>query len=92
MQAIYKYELNSPTVSCRTTFGVPRGGEVLNAGLDPHGKLCVWLLIDSDAHEEKRTFEIVGTGQPMEPAAWRRWISSFVQAPFFVWHVFEVSE
>lgn len=91
MQAIYKYELNRPEVSSRTRIGVPRGGEVLKAGLDPKGKICVWIMIDAQSHEEERTFEIVGTGQTLEPAAWRRWIDSFVQ-DCYVWHVFEVAE
>lgn len=84
MLTIYKYPLaitNSQFVQ------MPQFAEILSAGLDPQGALCVWAAVDTEAPMVSRQFYVVGTGNPVTPAP-MEFIGSVTRGPF-VWHVFE---
>lgn len=51
---------------------------------------CIWASVNEDAPRIKRSFVIVGTGNPMPtPTGVRTYIGT-VQERIFVWHLFEV--
>lgn len=89
MKTIWKYPLD---LTDRTELMIPKGAEVLTAQVQEQ-KLCIWILVDSDAETEVRTFAIYGVGNPI-PALdlrtnSRKYIATVQELPF-VWHVFEI--
>jgi len=82
MRKVYKYNLANGD----TELDLPLNAEILTAGPDPKGDLCIWCLVNPDAPTEKKTFVIKGTGQDIENNLW--YIRTFKKG-MFVWHVFE---
>ncbi len=81
MKAIWKYPL-------------PLGGAVIEmpaytlakVGLDPEGRLCVWVLHgDTEGEKLKKEFIVVGTGHPIPERAYI-WLGTVTQGEF-VWHI-----
>jgi hypothetical protein len=67
---------------------LPKGSEVLSAGLDAHGELCMWFLVpDTEAEQSVRRFHVVGTGNPLR-VSWSKFLGTVAMPPF-VWHIFE---
>jgi hypothetical protein len=81
---IWKFQLDVTDIQ---SVMVPIGGELLSVG-EQSGSICLWFMVDPDARREMREFEIVGTGNPMEPDVRRKFVGT-VQLPPFVWHIFE---
>ena len=57
------------------------------------GEPCMWFLVDEDAEEEVRRFEIYGTGHslPEDVRGFRRHQKTFTEFNGgLVWHLFEV--
>jgi hypothetical protein len=54
--------------------------------------LCLWALVDDGTSlKQSRTFEIVGTGHPVENYTKRQYIGTAQQyGGSLIWHVFEV--
>lgn len=79
---IYKYPLAHTE---EQEIKMPEHSEVLSAGLDPSGQLCVWAAIDPHYLDKLYTFYVRGTGWSTPDHA--RFISTVVQDEF-VWHIF----
>lgn len=85
MRKIYKYDLPVMDVA---EVSLPAGAEILKIEAQ-RGMACLWALIDDLQRPEKRTFLIVGTGNPVPDEATKEThVATFQQGPF-VWHVFE---
>ena len=89
---IYKYPL-APAAPAVVEHMIPRGATLLSVGLDPHGVLCLWALVDPEHTKMRRKFLTVGTGQNtplLDTIIHVGFVGSVLQPPF-VWHIFEVS-
>lgn len=85
MKTIWKFNL---VVTDRQRIEMPKGAQVLTVQLQD-GWPRLWALVELDEASltEMRTFEIHGTGNPIDDGE-RHYIATFQQPPF-VWHVFE---
>jgi len=83
MKQIWKYPLK---ITEEQQILMPRQAKILSAGLDPHGELCVWALVDPARPVHIRRFRIFGTGHPFEDTLWAL-VASVLVHPF-MWHVF----
>lgn len=76
---------------------LPKGARILTAQMQGLS-LCLWSIVNSDAHEEQRTIRVYGTGHPIappdtladDPLSTLRYIATVQDHAGFVWHVFEV--
>jgi hypothetical protein len=84
MKKIFKYPLE---IMDQQTVAFPDGAEILSAGLDAQGKLCIWARVDPEAKSLPRQVFIVGTGNPYPDEKNLVFIASVLQTPF-VWHIF----
>ena len=67
---------------------MPEGAEILTAQIQG-GTLCLWALVNPAAPKQRRTIEILGTGNPA-PDVERKYISTAQMAGgSLIWHVFE---
>lgn len=84
-KTIWKYELAGDTQE----LDIPEGGEVLTIQIQ-NGAICIWVLVDPNRPKEKRSFEVVGTGEPIlgNPGKYL----GTIQERIYVWHIFETSE
>ena len=90
---VYKYAL-APAAPTTIDHLMPHGAVVLSVGIDPHGALCLWALVDIQSPHPKmpRRFLTVGTGQAtplLEDVAHKQFVGTVLQGSF-VWHIFEV--
>lgn len=88
MKTIWKYEL---LIADHQEIRMPMGAEVLSAQMQG-GTLCIWALVDPEASKVMRTFEVFGTGHPVDNSAptMRQYISTFqLQGGTLVFHLFE---
>ncbi len=83
---IFKYEL---AIKDNQVIKMPEGAKVLTAQEQLNYSLFVWALVNPDAPQEDRTFEVIGIGNDIEPNRNRSFIST-VQMGGYVWHVFEI--
>ena len=72
------------------TIEMPGGAEVLGVA-DQKGVICIWAMVIVEATKSPRTFEIHGTGHPIDEDVeyGRRFVGTVFQGNF-VWHVFEI--
>ena len=86
MRTIWKYKLDMAVV---TEVEMPEGANVLqfqNQG----GAMTFWAAVDTEAATEKRTFRVVGTGQPIpDVTGFEMRYMGTVQCGIYVWHIFE---
>lgn len=90
MKTIYKYPL------MHTGFNyieIPKEGQILSVGLDPHNSLCIWALVDPESERVDRRFYVAGTGWgiPDEVLADNRWTflgTTLDQESNLIWHTF----
>ena len=80
MSVIYKYPVTWAPLY------LPQGAEILSAGLDPTGALCIWARVNPGEPLEPFIIYIVGTGG--EVPAGRTFIGTVLQGPW-VWHFFK---
>jgi len=87
MKTIWKFKLN---ITESQEIKVPEGTQILSAGIDPEGSLCVWGVVDTENALTDRFIYIVGTGNPIDRVFFNDYtfIGSVLMQPF-VWHVFE---
>lgn len=64
-----------------------QGAQILTAQIKDVD-LYLWALVDTDAKQQERVFDIVGTGQDLGEFENRTYITT-VQDYGFVWHIFE---
>jgi len=85
---IYKYELQIIDFS---TILMPIGAAILSCQTQK-GAVFIWAMVDPSASLEGRTFEIIGTGNPISKLleGRRRMFVATVQEGGYVWHVFEI--
>ena len=83
MKRIFKYPIQ---IISEQEIEMPQGAEVIHAGLDPQGLMCIWAIVDPRNEAEPVSILVYGTGEsmPFDPA---KHISSF-QDGQFMWHVF----
>lgn len=85
-KTIWKYELS---VTDEQSVMMPAGAKFLS--VDRQGDwLCLWALVDPNKGKVRRGLGIVGTGNPC-PYERAQFVGT-VQAPPFVWHVFDLGE
>ena len=88
MKTIYKYPL--PRLGALNQILMPSGARILSANMQG-SNLCVWALVDPDAEMVVRTFVVRGTGHPCPNTENLAFVDT-VQAPPFVWHLFDGGE
>lgn len=82
MRTIYKYQLRVVDGLQEITTHI--GAHIVHVG-QQNGYVCVWMEVDTSLPEQKRHFEIIGTGQPIP---FDRLYVGTVMLPPFVWHVY----
>ncbi len=87
-KTIFKYPLRMADTQ---SVEMPKGAEVLS--VQSQGEtLCLWALVNTKRPNEKRVFEVFGTGNPIhcDTGIERKFIAT-AQMPNLplVWHVFE---
>ena len=60
MLTIWKYEI-APDFTNQIV-RMPAGARMMSFGIDPHGELCFWALVDSEAPMEEHLVACIGTG------------------------------
>ena len=81
---IYKYPLNGAGL---TDLPVHKTSEVVLVG-EQEGVTYVWIADNTDPHEEKRQFIILGTGWVIDNGLVH--IGSHQAADGLVWHIYEI--
>jgi hypothetical protein len=82
---VWKYELQNMVFQLE----IPKGGTILSLQMQK-GIPCIWILVDIEAEKESRTFEVVGTGNPISHEE-GQYVGTFqLQSGELVFHVFEV--
>lgn len=92
---IWKFSLAFVTGDGEPTCDVqmPVGAQILRLGMQgpAHGQArltpTLWALVDDEAAQEQRRFQVVGTGHAVPQGA--AYVGSWDAAPF-VWHVVEL--
>jgi hypothetical protein len=96
---IWKFPLTKDTGSHTPTYipaGIvplmlPAGAEILT--VQAQGEVgTIWAMVDpQESEKEERKFEIIGTGQDIEPTTdTRKYIGTYQNlGGSFIWHVFE---
>ena len=88
MKTIWKYEFE---VSDMIRLEIPGGGEILKFQLQ-NGKLCMWILVETEKPKKLRIFVIYGTGQTITVNinTEYQYIDTVLQSDGkLVWHLFE---
>lgn len=86
MRTIYKYEI---PVDDRFTLELPNFAEILAFG-QQGGTPMIWALVDPELTKLRRTFVLVGTGNPVpDDVIAENYIGTTQTGPF-VWHLFEL--
>lgn len=81
MKTIYKYP-----VTGRGDILIPIGAKILHINMQ--GKdICMWVLVDTEAVTEYRTFEVVGTGWELDE---NMFYIGTCSDDSFVWHIMEI--
>lgn len=84
-KAVFKYPLS---VADSQEIQMPEGAEILSVQVQG-GVVCLWALVDMDAKETTRRFELYGTGHDFRPGE-QKFIGTIqLYAGSIVFHVFE---
>ena len=83
MTTIHKYPL---AYTGENEVQMPTGAEIIHAGPDPKGALCIWAKVDADKPLEPRGIFVAGTGLGI-PDDGLHHLGSCVCGSF-VWHIF----
>jgi hypothetical protein len=68
-----------------------KGAEIIHIA-EQYGDICMWAIVDTDAEQEKRCFNIVETGHEIynDMGINRKYIGSVhLDGGSFVFHIFE---
>lgn len=88
-KTIWKYPFE---VNDEVKLTMPKGAEILTL-MTQQGQPCIWALVNPDEEQVEKTFEIYGTGHPIDdnPLGERKYIGSFqVFNQALIFHVFEI--
>lgn len=84
MSVVYKYEIMK-----RTELKMPRGAKALTVQVQ-NGAPRLWALVDPEQPEERRVFEVYGTGHKIPDIHSVVYVGTFqVDDGAFVFHLFE---
>lgn len=84
MSTVYKYEIME-----RAELKMPRGAKVLTVQVQ-NGAPRLWALVDPEQPEERRVFEVYGTGHHIPDIHSAAYVATFqVDDGAFVFHLFE---
>jgi hypothetical protein len=86
MTTIHKYELKN---TAENEVLMPAGAEIIHAGPDHKGALCIWAKVDADKPMEPRGIFVAGTGLGI-PDDGLQHLGSCVCGSF-IWHVFSMA-
>ncbi len=81
---IWKYSLK---LDGENIVSIPQGAQILSAGIDPQGHLCVWAIVHPERSKEARSIYIRGTGNPFSGEEGR--FIGTVRDGLYMWHVFQ---
>ena len=81
MKTIWKYFFEFP----QSTIAMPKGAKIVHVDVQ-RGEPQMWVLVESTAEKELRTFVVHGTGHPIPE--YHKYVGTYQEAPF-VWHIFE---
>jgi len=88
MKTIWKYALHLDTYT--TMLHIPAGAELLHIAAQ-NGKPCLWFLLNPNAREATRIFNVCGTGWASIPDSISKTdYCGTVHIDQYVWHIFEV--
>ena len=92
VKEIWKHEIASMDhYAGPTTLSLRRGAEVLHVSTQDNS-VCLWERHDRDAaHVERRTFDIVGTGHPVDDEHWTYIGTVHFPLSRLMWHVHELT-
>lgn len=84
---IWKYVL--PT-QVESTLNMPAGAKIIHCNTQ-HGAICLWAEVNpAAAEDEKRTFQIVGTGFQELTRDMEYLGTVMTENKNFVWHIYEI--
>lgn len=87
MKTIWKYHLEDGCDDVEQSLVLPRGAQPMSCEVQ-NGTICVWVMCDDqEKRQERWTFYVVGTGNPL-PNNPRIGLLNTVLQPPYVWHVF----
>lgn len=95
MFRIYKYPVDVD--SAVQIIELPKNAQIISAGLDPGGEVCLWAVVDDkEARRIEKTIYCIGTGWPIDLIVGNK-TDTFnfigtVKAGPYMWHYFEGSE
>jgi hypothetical protein len=85
MITIYKYPLQPG----RTVLEMPKGAHVLTVQMQ-RDEPCLWARVDTSQQNERRAFDVYGTGHQMPDDVRFVYVATFqMDGGALVWHVFE---
>lgn len=88
MRTIHKFPL---AITDRQTIDLPGHAEILRVGVQG-GAIYLWAVVATNTMlVESRTFDVVGTGNPVPGDATEDNYLGTVEDGPFVWHVFETT-
>jgi hypothetical protein len=92
MKKIWKYKLE---ITDNVVLEMPRNAEILTVQMQGETPM-IWALVDTENNIEKRSFKIIGTGNPVPDLARhlsRKYINTFqMMEGRLVFHLFEIFE
>lgn len=83
---IWKYVLQ-PNIDIE----MPVGAQILSVR-EQGNDICMWALVNPDAHKEKRIFMVFGTGHDVPPVQMKFLGTAHLQSDGLVFHVFELEQ
>jgi hypothetical protein len=97
MKVVYKYKFSEKNWWSHENYYImtlPKNAQVINVGVDNDNVYCLWAIVDTEAEDEERFFEIYATGQNfriLPRGEVRRFIGTIDdKRRELFWHVFEV--
>jgi len=87
MITIWKYVIQTTDVQ---KIAMPVGADILTVQTQG-GQPCMWVIVDTEVAKSVRTFEVVGTGNPMTERDDRQYIGTYqLHEGALVFHLFEI--
>lgn len=89
MKTVWKYHI----FQGESILAMPSGAEVVSFGLDPHGSLCVWAMVEDTHVLVPHHVLCVGTGWPIDmPPDEPYWYVGMALDGPYIWHLFDLGE
>ena len=92
LRQIWKFEQDGRhLVTGPMVIVMPKGAEILSAGVQRSDTLVVWAMVDPSAEQVEHKIFVVWTGWDVDVRGLGRFIDT-VHAIGLVWHIFDVGE